>query len=554
MPATPTLHPTDHKLNARDVWLWADWHWQHAEAWAKAHTNLVLAGGVAVVVALVLLSWAWRSVKAQWAGRKTRERRANLKKTAPQRSATPKLRSLVGYPASSEAEVVESWPKHPDRTGATIRIRCHESWSPTATQLARISETIAHFTRRHGGEWLPEYYETTNKLDFVRQQPPFQWPKTLTYSDLKKPAHDQIPLGVKDGGAPFVWDLSVSVYAHGGVFGTTGAGKSNALRELIVGFAQQNALIDILDAKGGEDFEDFATHPGIRVWTEVEDMLEVLAEFKREMERRRPTRGKARQALPRRVLIIDETAEVKTAVRLLGKAGEDYVTTLLTIARLARSVRMHLVCATQKPGAKALTGDATTGAELRDLLGFKLGLGQLSGSSANMAFDAEPPHVDAVAGRGVVHVNGQFTHIQTARLELDEAVKLTFKGSARFPEDRVMPSEDLNGVTRDYTGTEIHPPETLVSLVKPPAQDAPPQAHADFLPIDLVGDPSRAVTKPRRGRPPAVERTPVLLICECRQAWESKAAEGNRVKCPACGKGKDVPIGARAGVADAVQR
>jgi hypothetical protein len=512
-PRSPRPRPVDPRLlqhRAHDLAAWATTHTHTGWLWVEAH-KLPIDAGLGVTVAA---AGCWLL-----AGRRGDTRRlGRLKRTAAQRSLSEAVRPLVGYPSTSDAAPVEKWPKHPGREGATIPIRCHSSFSPTERKIAAVAEAVSWYTRRHGGEWLPDYDENSKWLRFVRQAPPFEWPTDLHYDDLTVPDSELIRLGVRDGGQQFGWDVTIPMHAHALIGGTTGAGKSNALRIVIAEFARLGALIDIIDAKGGEDFEDFAEHPGIRVWTDTEDMLAVLAEFRAEMDARRPTRGAERTALPRRVLIIDETAEVKTAVRLLGKTGTEYVPTLLTIARLARSVRMHLVCATQKPAAKALTGDPVTGAELRDLLGFKLGLGQLSGSAANMMFDAEPPAVDGIVpGRGVLHLNGRFTHVQTARLELADAVRVALEGSARFP-----------------AGPAGQPvmPEWMTATAPLPVVD-----------VDNVDGPRPGVAALST---PSTPVATVPMQCRaCRQRWaEPDSNRGKVVKCKdaGCRRSRRVPV------------
>jgi hypothetical protein len=434
-----------------------------------------------------------------------------------------KLSAKLGYKDGAGARCVETWPRDPTAVGAPIVLRYPTHRTPSSKDVADYAEVIGGVV---GGVWYGTN-DGRSRLRYIRQAPPFTLPQRVNYADLK-PGKDLVPLGVRADGAQFNWDLTVEQYAHALLGGQSGSGKSNATRLIITGLVQAGALVDVLDAKGGEDFEDFAALPSVRVWTEPLDMLAVVADFYIEAIGRRPSRGTTRAALPRRVLLLDETAEIRTVMDGAGHL-KDYVTTLLSIAATVRAVRMHLIVATQKPTGKALTGNPTTGAELRDLLGFKLGLGNLSDSAARMLFDIPSPAVDERdQGRGVVLEGGAFTMVQTAKLDLEEAVNIASKGSARFP--GTVRSQGVASTVANPLGG----PETLAMAGK------------------LVGRLLPGPVAVSAGAPPIPEapgpdpRSPVGLVCgKCGHGWESTALTVTR--CPECRASCRIPAGARMG-------
>jgi DNA segregation ATPase FtsK/SpoIIIE-like protein len=437
----------------------------------------------------------------------SRRRRVRMSRMpAAQRNLQDKLRARVGH-SDDEVDFIE-WPSDVKATGAVLTIRYGKEWSGVGLQTKMIHELVEQMLK---GKWTADHDHGHLKLRFIRQAPPFELPTKLTYAKMTRDS-DSVTLGVCGDGTPCRWDLTFPQYAHALLAGMTGSGKSNALRLVIVELVQLGALIDILDAKGGEDFEDFEDHPGIRVWTEAVDQVRMLYEFKSDMEARQATRGAARAALPHRVLLIDESAELRPALRPFFH-GEEYADVLLSIARLARSVHMHLVCATQKPTAKALTGNATSGGELRDMFGFRLGLGRLSRSASGMIFDEDSPTVASVTGRGVIQVNGEFTHVQTAKLDLADAVKVAARGTARFDSVTTVTDESLSRV------------RALARV------DLPLQPVTEIIPVTAPADiPS------------------VTLTClKCGTSFETSEPGGKLVRCKntACKHPRRVPVSAR---------
>lgn len=447
----------------------------HLDRWLAAHHAIWWAVGLVVTVAVARVVL-------------TRTKRRNRKPRGARGVVTAKLAAKLGYKDGTGLRCVETWPRDPQAVGAPIVLRYPTHRTPSPKDVTDYAEVIGGVV---GGVWHGTN-DGRSRLRYVRQAPPFTLPKWVDYADLAL-GKDLVPLGIRADGAQFNWDLTVEQYAHALLGGQSGSGKSNATRLIITGLVQAGAIVDVLDAKGGEDFEDFAALPSVRVWTEPMDMLAVVADFYIESIGRRPSRGTTRASLPRRVLLLDETAEIRTVMDTTGHL-KDYVTTLLSIAATVRAVRMHLICSTQKPTGKALTGNPTTGAELRDLLGFKLGLGNLSDSAARMLFDTPSPPVDERdQGRGVVLEGGTFTMVQTAKLDLEEAVNIASQGvnkSVKIPEF-----------------TAVHAGSMAITG----------SVHA----------------VPAAGAPPIVAAGVGMVCRRCARTWVTRSATVG--KCPGCG-------------------
>jgi len=163
---------------------------------------------------------------------------------------------------------------------------------------------------------------------------------------------------------------------HGLVAGTTGSGKSELLRTLVVSLAA-NASPDhvtmiLVDFKGGSTFDACARLPHtVGVVTDLDDGLaeRVLVSLDAEVRRRERLLRDARvddlasfrrtvdDPLPRLVVIVDEFSS-------LAKELPDFLGALVAIAQRGRSLGIHLLLATQRP-AGVVTDDIRANTNLR---------------------------------------------------------------------------------------------------------------------------------------------------------------------------------------------
>ncbi|HLF40094.1 MAG TPA: FtsK/SpoIIIE domain-containing protein, partial [Acidimicrobiia bacterium] len=169
------------------------------------------------------------------------------------------------------------------------------------------------------------------------------------------------PVGVCSDG-PLELDL-VADGPHGLMAGTTGSGKSELLRSLVAGLA---ATVDpehlnfvLIDYKGGSAFADCAALPHtVGMVTDLDEHLGQRALRCLEAELRyRETRLRDAGAsdlkeylrdghpdpLPRLVVVIDEFATMAAEL-------PDFIDSLVGIAQRGRSLGVHMILATQRPG------------------------------------------------------------------------------------------------------------------------------------------------------------------------------------------------------------
>ncbi len=180
-------------------------------------------------------------------------------------------------------------------------------------------------------------------------------------------------IGIRSSGEKFVLDLHEKKHGpHGLVAGTTGSGKSEMLRTLILSLALRYTPDELafifIDYKGGgmaDVFEDLCHTAGIV--TNLTDSLEnginlarrAVISLKSEITRRQKIfreqkinsadtyiklfkEGKVKEPLPHIIIIVDEFAELKSE-------QPDFISQLISISRIGRSLGMHLILATQKP-------------------------------------------------------------------------------------------------------------------------------------------------------------------------------------------------------------
>lgn len=240
----------------------------------------------------------------------------------------------------------------------------------------------------------------------------------------------KVPIGERRGNQPMLLDLNHTGHGpHGLVAGTTGSGKSELLQTLVIALALTHHPHDVgfvlVDFKGGGAFSDLVTLPHtLGMVTDLTGNLteRALVALEAEMDRRKRLfgdagvndigpyqelywQGKVKDPLPRLVVIIDEFAE-------LVNDHPDFIDGLIGIARVGRSLGVHLILATQSP-AGVVKQQIWANAKFRICLRV-----ESRQESTEMLHRAEAANLPRIPGRGYLQVgnNDVFELFQVARV------------------------------------------------------------------------------------------------------------------------------------------
>jgi len=271
--------------------------------------------------------------------------------------ATDRLPSLC-------SAIVEATPDglgrlfRPDGAGPVVDA---ELWRAPAVSARRVARALARLDDAEldrGAVHLPDAVRLVDLLGIeAADSATIVW----RWGHLGTRPFPPFVLGMTEEG-PLEVDL-VSDGPHGLLAGTTGSGKSELLRTLVVSLA---ATVDpdrlnfvLVDYKGGSAFDACARLPHtVGVVTDLDGhlarraltCLEAELRYREELLRRsgvsdisQHVRGNDAPPLPRLLVVIDEFAA-------LAKELPDFLTALVDVAQRGRSLGVHLLLATQRPG------------------------------------------------------------------------------------------------------------------------------------------------------------------------------------------------------------
>lgn len=217
------------------------------------------------------------------------------------------------------------------------------------------------FSKRIG---LPDSLTLLNGYDVSRVEElnvVKRWSDSQPYNTLAA------PIGVMRGGKTFCFDIHEKAYGpHGLVAGTTGSGKSELLQTWILSMAlnyhPHDVTFVLIDYKGGGMASLLEPLPHVvgkitNIGANINrSLISLQSEIKRRQRlfdeagvnhidkyQRLYKSGMASQPLPHLIIVADEFAELK-------KEEPDFMSGLISASRVGRSLGIHLVLATQKPG------------------------------------------------------------------------------------------------------------------------------------------------------------------------------------------------------------
>lgn len=198
--------------------------------------------------------------------------------------------------------------------------------------------------------------DTVEQLNIIER-----WNRSVPYMSLAA------PIGVMNGGKIFSLDIHEKGHGpHGLVAGTTGSGKSELLQTWILSMAltyhPHDVSFVIIDFKGGglADFLDPLPHVVGKITNIGPNIWRALVSLDSEIKRRQAVfakygvkqidkyqelykTGRIDEPLPHLIIVVDEFAELK-------KEEPEFMAELISASRVGRSLGVHLVLATQKPG------------------------------------------------------------------------------------------------------------------------------------------------------------------------------------------------------------
>jgi len=258
-------------------------------------------------------------------------------------------------------------------------------------------------------------------------------PPRVTWGQLPSAAGELVVrLGMGANG-PVALDL-VADGPHILVAGTTGSGKSEALRTIIGSLAHDHSPEEVtfalIDFKGGAGLGACASLPHVgSVLTDLEPHLArrcLLALAAELADRKRAAAAAGASAFdewrdgrpPRLVVVIDEFQEIASADR-------DFLPQLARLAAQGRSLGIHLVLATQRPAG-------AVGAEIRANISATLALRTASESeSRDVLGSADAALIPAdVPGRAVLMRGGAMEAVQVAMPLADPPAAIRVVGEA----------------------------------------------------------------------------------------------------------------------------
>ncbi|MBK5249879.1 MAG: hypothetical protein JJE50_10710, partial [Actinomycetales bacterium] len=283
----------------------------------------------------------------------------------------------------------------------------------------RIVEVRPTHDRRVGTEWAGRIARTLAEADRSREG----LPSAVGLVDLLGPLEPQrlatawraagglgAVIGV-DAQGPVLLDLARDG-PHALIAGTTGSGKSELLLAWVLAIAHAHAPADVafvlVDYKGGATFAALADLPHVvGVLTDLDGgaTARALASLRAELRRRervlaacgaanledqrRRTTGELR--LGRLVVVVDE-------FRAMADEHPDFLDGLVRLAAQGRSLGIHLLLATQRPGG-AITPDMRANLTVRICLRVLEDV-----DSLDLLGDTSAARLPAVPGRAVLRV------------------------------------------------------------------------------------------------------------------------------------------------------
>ena len=278
------------------------------------------------------------------------------------------------------------------------------------------------------------------------------------------------PIGVMAGDKVFQLDIHEAYHGcHGLVAGTTGSGKSEFLQEFVlslaINYSPKEVAFVLVDFKGGDMARPFMKKPFspalphlaatisnlsgnilyralVSLDAEIKSRQRIFNEAAAELGvdkldinsyHKYYKNGRLNQPLPHLVIIIDEFAQLKTQ-------RPDFLTQLINVAQVGRSLGIHLILATQKPSG-------IVDPQIMSNSHFKICL-KVAEKQDSMEMINRPD--------SAMIKNPGRMYLQVGYNEVFECVQSGYSGAEYIPASRYMPEEEITVQMTDNTASPIH--------------------------------------------------------------------------------------------------
>ena len=358
----------------------------HVCAWAAAHPH----GRVVVATADAAGAWPW----CRWVPGATLTRPDVLVTGAPPLDGEDLTLVVVRGGDLDDGGLSRWWAAGAPPTTSLLLVADEQdvpAWCPDRVAGPGVDASWADDVARHlasravAGGSLPAVVPLAALLGLPASSDQGAIAHAVAHRWSAPPSGLRTPIGLAASrvGPPEVLEVDLTRDGpHGLVAGTTGAGKSELLQTLVCGLAlthpPSDLAIALVDYKGGASFGACAGLPHVvGIVTDLERGLaaRALTGLQAEMRRREALfaasgattldehRALARpgdELVPRLLVVVDE-------FRSMTQDLPDFVPSLLRLAAQGRSLGMHLVLATQRPGG-------AVNADMRANLGLRVAL------------------------------------------------------------------------------------------------------------------------------------------------------------------------------------
>lgn len=277
----------------------------------------------------------------------------------------------------------------------TLRTGAGQAISDVERRLPELSEAISGVRRQQTLVRLLRYP--------LRLEVTHPYAKPLAWNDaaLQGDSHALLLGRAYNGGARDLW-LSFNNAPHILVAGTTGAGKSVELSNMLLGLTWNTSPADLrialVDLKN-TDLVPFRRLPHVdTLATDIQPAMDAL----RQAEQLRKSREGSNGILPRLLVVIDEYADISTDKNSMNYAD--------SIARKGRSANVNLLVATQHPTGTTM-GSTTIKSNFHNRI---VGL-VTDANAANNAAGRPGTHAELLPGKGAfLWINGpEITRFQS---------------------------------------------------------------------------------------------------------------------------------------------